>query len=129
MQCGRCKHEFCWLCMGDHYSYSHKPGMAKYCGQASSAKAMLYGLIVVVTIIKLLSLFISNFDPDSWSLPELFTLITPLNILYYGGVGLCANACVVAFVFTTTIGRNACIVAAILAAIGFVYLEMVGVGV
>ena len=29
--CSRCKHEFCWVCMGDYYAYRHGHGMEQYC--------------------------------------------------------------------------------------------------
>jgi hypothetical protein len=28
MVCGKCKHEFCWFCLGPYYAYTHTVEMA-----------------------------------------------------------------------------------------------------
>ena len=56
------------------------------------AKTFLIILIVVLLILKILTIF--NFSLDAWSIPELFTLVTPVNVSYYGGIGILANVSV-----------------------------------
>ena len=46
MQCSRCKHEFCWLCLGSFFAYRHdKTGI--FC---SFRYAAVYGVIIALLI-------------------------------------------------------------------------------
>ena len=86
IMCTKCKHEFCWLCLGDYYGYAHKPGMQKYCVLAGFATFSLLLLITVIFILKLLSLFW-----DSWSSSSIFKLFTLRNVVFYSGATVIAN--------------------------------------
>ena len=106
MKCEKCQHEFCWSCMGDHYNCWHKPGMEKYCGLADCAYVMLYIAMLAVTIVKLISIFKSDFNPDALLRAELLKLMTPFNILYYGGLGLFLDFSIFALCLTVAMPRD-----------------------
>ena len=46
MQCGKCRHEFCWFCLGSYYNYTH--GENLYCPIRYMA---LNGSIILVLIL------------------------------------------------------------------------------
>ena len=86
MGCVKCKHEFCWICMGDYYRYQHNTGMEKYCGQSGISKFFLIVLMVSMILLKVLSFFW-----DNWSIPRIFSLLTIRNVVYYGSSAIIAN--------------------------------------
>ena len=86
MNCAKCKHEFCWICMGDYYRYRHNNGMEIYCAQSGFSKFLLVMLTVSMILLKVLSFFW-----DRWSVPQIFTLLTIRNVVYYGSCALLAN--------------------------------------
>ena len=79
--------------MGDYFGYRHNRGMEKYCGQAIFAKSSLIIITVLLGIFKLLTVFMK--DGYQWSAPSFFTFLTLANVVYYGIVGICANAAAV----------------------------------
>lgn len=57
MNCGKCKYEFCWNCLGSYISYKHLPGMELYCNLRSLTTALIYGFFFVLFwVLKLLCL-------------------------------------------------------------------------
>lgn len=77
--CGRCHHEFCWLCLGDYYRYSHNSGMEKYCAQTTLMKSSVFIICFSMILLKVLSLF--HFNLDAWHSPAMMTYD---NVMYYG---------------------------------------------
>jgi len=52
MVCGKCRHEFCWLCLGPYPGYSHTE--ERFCPSRFSA---LWGSIVTMIVLMNIKLY------------------------------------------------------------------------
>lgn len=43
MVCGKCRHEFCWFCLGPYFSYRHTKGLA-----CPFREVAVYGMLVLM---------------------------------------------------------------------------------
>jgi len=85
MQCVKCRHEFCWFCLGTYTGYRHNPGMKTYCVLAGFMKGLIAFFITSIFLLKPLSSFLNNLDPWIYSQTHFW------NILYYGFIAILAN--------------------------------------
>ena len=68
MVCGKCKHEFCWTCLGSYKSYQHSPGN-NMCGRRPLFKFILY-IFLILTLLSLLfsQITFPSFPHLGWSI-------------------------------------------------------------
>jgi hypothetical protein len=55
MNCGKCRYEFCWACLGRYISYRHDNGMEQYCAIRKIVSVGIYLIFIAMFfIVKLL---------------------------------------------------------------------------
>lgn len=59
MYCESCKHEFCWVCLGEYYGYKHSMAdNGAVCGQrpfVAGVFTLIMGLTIYIKLIAILS--------------------------------------------------------------------------
>jgi len=81
-------------------------------------------------VVKVLALFINGFSLDSWKTPQIFSLINPSNLCYYGGIVISANLCLLAIVVDKNKSNStgSTYFLCMFVVIGFIMSDMVGDG-
>ena len=59
MVCGKCRFEFCWICMGHFVGYRHDTGMEVYCAQRQATWVSILILVLLVLASKTMPLLCS----------------------------------------------------------------------
>ena len=57
MNCGKCKFEFCWVCLQSYKSYRHEKGEEKYCAILCFVKALLIFVALLLLVLKVFIFF------------------------------------------------------------------------